>query len=604
MSLSPELLQNSWKVASRSYINRTGEPMRVAIESQFMPFLISTRNRAANTIATAAANNLRRVVNADGKDVYEVVVKWPQKLDANAPRQDTSNGFCGIDGQSITYNAKNYYLNRVTSASVLIDGNIGYCSEETRQQYMDDHYQALVQSAVFNLARDVEDEFFAKISPTQYRHIGNLPTLQAGTPRLAGESLPLFQLTNSRINGVGDQILERDRELGGIMDRVFISDYSLKAYINYKEMSGLNDNGFDFSKLMEINRAGYLRSNRIQNNTGLQRPVLSLPVGAVQFVSVAEFGINPEQSGDLTKTAVTDPVFGLQWNLITQTIPCEGRHLKTQMTLELVWALVVNPTCDPNDLRLNGTNGIHMYNIVCTDETVCSLPRIDALYNSASTPKPECGDVDAEFCVSPCNVSLSGFVSSNGDDYIATANAVTSQGAAVVSYAWTLNGSPLVATTRVITLDNSTLSSGDVIAVTVTDSLGCVATNSFVMDNGCPELVYVLDSNVLAIPNQIVANGAVINAVAFAAPVGDLQISLAVGNLGLAAGVVTSGTATGTGAGVVSSDFPATLETGDEAAVQCVAAKTIGAKQIVFTIASNDCAAPAFSITVNYTISL
>ncbi len=602
MALSIDVLQNSWKVAQIRYVNKMGAAMRVAVESQLVPFLISPRNRNTGSIASFAAKDLKRAVDANGKDVYEVLVKWVQKTNANASRPDTSGGFCDVDAEAITYKKQPYRLTNITAASILIDGNVVSCSPETRQQYFDDSMQALVEKAVFALARDVEDEFFARTdtSPLEFRHFGNLPKLQAAVTRYPGESLPLFQATDSEINAIGDQILERDRDLGGIMDRIFISDYSLAAYIKYKEMSGLGSNGYDFSMLNEVNRAAYFRSNRIYTNTGLARPVLSLPVGAAQLVTLAEFAADPEQSGNITKTAITDPVFGLQWNLVTELIECEGRRMKTKMTLDIVWALVVQPKCDTNDLRLDGTNGIYLYDIVCADTNVCALTPIEALYNSASTPKPECGATTDEFCAPACNVAIVPAI--DGDDYTATANVVTSLGATVSSYAWTLNGTPLVATTREITLDNTTLSDGDVLAVTVTDSLGCVATNSIEVANGCPNPVYILNTNQGS--PQTVVSGQTVNLGSFAAPVGDLEIFVVVANTNDVPLVVTAAAATGTGAGGVVTVFPATLDNGDEGAIDsATSVKTVGAKSIVFTIASNDCDNPTFTLTVTYTIT-
>jgi hypothetical protein len=46
------------------------------------------------------------------------------------------------------------------------------------------------------------------------------------------------------------------------------------------------------------------------------------------------------------------------------------------------------------------------------------------------------------------------------------------------------------------------------------------------------------------------------------------------------------------------------LDNGDEGQIDsATSVKTVGAKQIVFTIASNDCDTPAFTLTVNYTIT-
>lgn len=603
MSQRIETILNAWKIRMINIMGG-GQVRRARYTSQFLPFLVSNRNRGGMYQLEQVRETLGALAAQEGKSGYEAIVSWTPYLPLDQGGVATKGDYCNPEGLSSERTRRPYALNKFQGTRYKFDRNVELCKEGTLQQQFADALSNAFEHAYSNLGIAIEAEYFALIqnSPRKYRYIGNLPTLQSGVTRYAGESLPLFHTTDSRINVAGEGLYRQDKMRIGMRDTVLIGGFKLGEYARLKGISGFSDSGFDASQMNDINNGEIIYSSEIETRTGLDSPMLALERGAVQLVTYARYANRPEEIGNVSRSTVRDPYLGLEWDLITTVENC-GAETVTYLQVEINWGLIVNPDCDPNDLNGFGTNAALMYNIVCADTSICNIPTAQSLYSPIINELEKC-DTPDDVCVSPCNVSLSGFVSSNGDDYIATANAVTSQGAAVVSYAWTLNGSPLVATTRVITLDNSTLSSGDVIAVTVTDSLGCVATNSFVVDNGCPELVYVLDSNVLAIPNQIVANGAVINAGSFAAPVGDLQISLAVGNLGLAAGVVTSGTATGTGAGVVSSDFPATLETGDEAAVQCVAAKTIGAKQIVFTIASNDCAAPAFSITVNYTISL
>jgi hypothetical protein len=602
-SVSLEVLNNAWRVAAQTYIQQNGGAMSMS-EAQVLARIISPRNKAAGGAARIGMQTLQAAVDSTGKSIMQVVVKWANRRDGNAPRVDTSNGFCDDARAGVTYSAETYQLNRNTADNITINDNIAQCSQEAIAQYLSDNMNELVRGAVSKLIWDVEDELYAKIAPTPaYRHIGNLPKLQAATTRYPGEDLPLFTITDNKINPVGDTILERDKDLGGVMERFFVGDYTLSAYIKWKGISGVGDNGYDYSKLNAIGASDFVRSNRLASATGLRRPVLVIPNGAVQLVTFAEFDKKPEVSGNMTKTSVVDPVFGLTWNLVTRVKECEGRRLVTEVWLDIAWALIVEPKCKVNDLRLDGTNGLYLYNIVCSDDTICDLTPVDALYNSAATPLPECVDgQNATFCDSSCDVALEGFLSTDGEDYIVTANANPSLGATIATYEWEVNGSPILDDTRVITLDSSTLSDGDIVTVTVTDSLGCIATISHTVVNGCPEPVYILDTN--QGEPQTVTNGQTVALGSFAAPVGALQIVLGVGNTNDVPLVVTAATATGTGAGGVVSDFPATLDNGDEGQIEsATSVKTVGAKSIVFTIASNDCANPTFSITVTYTIT-
>jgi len=602
-SVSLATLNEAWRIAAQTYVQQNGGAMNMS-EAQVLARIISPRNKAAGGAARIGMQTLQAAVDSNGKSIMQVVVKWPNKRDSNAPRVDTSAGFCDNARAGVTYSAETYQLNRNTADNITINDNIAQCSQETIAQYLADNMNELVRGAVSKLIWDVEDELYAKISATPtYRNIGNLPKLQSAVTRYPGEDLPLFTVTDNKINPIGDTILERDKDLGGVMERFFVGDYTLSSYIKWKGISGVSDNGYDYSKLTAIGAADFVRSNRLASATGLRRPVLVIPNGAVQLVTFAEFEKKPEVSGNMTKTFVIDPVFGLKWNLITRTKECEGRRLVTEVWLDIAWTLIVEPKCKINDLRLDGTNGLYLYNIVCSDDTVCDLPTIDALYNSASVPLPECeAGQNATFCNSTCDVAVEGFISTDGDDYIATANANPSLGATIVSYEWEINGSPISDDTRTVTLDNTILADGDVISVTVTDSLGCIATNSITVVNGCPNPVYILDTNQGS--PQTVVSGQTVNLGSFAAPVGDLEILLGVSNTNDVPLVVTAATATGTGAGGVVNDFPATLDNGDEGSVDsATSVKTVGAKQIVFTIASNDCDTPAFTLTVNYTIT-
>jgi hypothetical protein len=595
MSLSIDIVQNAWRLAATKYANNNGA-FNLGTPSQFLPFLISDRNRAAAGFSTSEFTR-----NDKGNTV--VKIKQLKRAVPNQPSPNTDNGFCGIGGDTISYITNTYELNRKTVASITIDQNIVTCSEESRQQAVADSYKVLINNATTKLAIEVEQEAFAKIGGTnQYRHIGRLPTLD-GTPRYAGEALPLFRASDNRINYTGNEKLDRDRMLGGLMDYVLLGNTLGRSYARMQSISGLADDGFNYGMLDQIQQARFLFSDNISTNTQIQQPLLALEAGAFQFVPFAEFAISPEINVGygITKTSIIDPVFGLTWNLIEQMLPCEGRRLKTNIILELEWTLISAPVCAINDPRRDGTNGAYLYTIACSDDTICTLEEAKSVFNYNAAILPQCAPNADPICNDGCNVALSGYISNDGDDYIVTANPIVSQGAAVVSYAWLVDGAPYVGNTQSISIDNSTLFGGEVIQITVTDSLGCVAVNTLVVDKQCPIVGYSLKVGAAA-ANSVVNGDTVSLGTITASTVLKLIITNDVG-ANTAINLVAL-TASGNGvASLTIPTLPLSIAAAGSANIDVVAKNTTGTYQIVYTVTSNDCNDPVFTVTVNYSIA-
>lgn len=599
-NVSQDVLQNSWKVWGRAYAGENGA-YRSRNLSQLVPFLVSTRNRNAMAGETVQVgrNILSQALNSSDKGLYSAVVKWRKYANIDVFSPDTNTGYCDLDGDGVEYNIKSYALNKRTVATAKFDGNINQCSEEDRVRGRNDVFQALLEKALTTFAIQVEKEVFAKTGATSYRHIGGLPTLD-GTPRPAGEALPLFRASNaSEMNFLGDRKLDRDRALGGLMDYVMFGDFMAKAYAKARDISRpTNDAGYDFSMLEELQTARYLFSDQMHTNTGLTHPLLLLAPGAIQLVTFAEFAQAPESAAGMTKTTVTDPLFGLQWNLIEYVKICEGRRFVTEYTLEIDWAIISQPTCEMGDARRDGTNGAYLYDIVCSDDTICDLTPIKALYEANAKAINACADVNATLCNSSCNVALSGGVS--GNEYLVTASAVPSVGATIVTYAWLIDGVPVGANEPVLGIANDTVFGGEVINVTVTDSLGCVSTNSFVIDKSCPRPTYSIKigngSPAVVSNGQVVAGGAIADGTA---------IALIYANDAAAVEdfVLSALDITGDFASTTIPAMPETVAAGGDSNATATVGTVAGDYSVTFTVASNDCNEPAFTVTVEYSLT-
>lgn len=595
MSLSVDIVQNAWKVAATKYAEKNGA-FRLGTASQFLPFLISDRNRAAAGFSTSEFNR-----NDKGNTV--VKVKQLKRAAPNQPSVNTDNGFCGIGGDTISYVTNTYELNRKTVATITIDQNLVSCNEETRQRVIADSYKALINDATTKLAIEVEKEAFAKTGANKYRHIGGLPTLD-GTPRFAGEALPLFMASDNRINYTGNEKLDRDRMLGGLMDYVLLGNTLGRSYARMQSISGLADDGFNYGMLDQIQQARFLFSDNISTNTQIQQPLLALEAGAFQFVPFAEFAISPEINVGfgITKTSIVDPVFGLTWNLIEQVLPCEGRRSKTNIILELEWTLISAPVCAINDPRRDGTNGAYLYTVACSDDTICTLEAAESVLHYNAALRPECAINTDPICNDGCNVALSAYISNDGEDYIVTANPIVSLGAAIVSYAWLVDGAPYGGNTQGISIDNSTLFGGEVIQVTVTDSLGCVAVNTLVVDKECPIPTYSLKIGAAAAAP--VANGDVVAAGAITAGA-TLRLSIA-NDAGANTDLeLVALAASGTGiAAVTIPTLPLAVAAAGSVNADVTAKAAVGVYQVIYIATSNDCNDPVFTLTVNYSVVL
>ena len=606
MSVTLDVINNAWKVRTIDVAMGRNTPKRPRYNSQLLPFILSARNIGTEYSLREVRDILGELSSQEGRSGYEAVVRWAPYLSLEEGNVTEKGGYCAASGLEGERKSRVYNLNKFTGKRYQFNEELELCSEGDLQTKLSDFLANIFEHAYSSLGIAVEAEYFAvtQNSPRKYRYIGNLPTLQSGVTRYAGESLPLFHTTDSRINVAGEGKYRQDKNRIGMRDVVLVGGFKLGEYARLKGISGFNDDGYDASQMNDINAAQILYSSEIESRTGLDSPMLALARGAFQLVTYARYKnrqrTTSTQEGSVTRTTIIDPYVGLEWDLITTVNNC-GVEPITYFQVEINWGLIVNPDCEPNDLNAVGTNAALLYNIVCADTTICDIPTGQSLYTPFIDELEKCDSPD-EVCQPQCNVALFPSIQNDGEDYVVTADAVTLQGATVVAYAWELNGSPLVGDTHVITLDNTTLVDGDIITVTIKDSLGCVAVNSITVANGCPAPVYILDTNIGA--PQTVTNGQVVALGSFAAPAGDLQITLAVGNTNGVPLVVTSGTATGTGAGGVVSDFPATLDNGDEGSVDsATSVKTLGAKSITFTVASNDCANPEFSIRVTYTIT-
>lgn len=592
-TISVDVIQNSWKVGQRLYAEQGGM-FQSRIASRMLPFLISNRNRAGVSFANVGARALDGAVSRDSKGLYTAVVKWPKYLDFEA---DNTTDLCSV-GDGLQYLVRTHALNKRTMFSTKIDRNLNQCSEEEIQRYIADTQKAFIEAATSKLAQQVEAEVFAKIAGG-YRHIGGLPTLD-GTPRVAGEDLPLFLASDaSRINYAGDRILDRDRSLGGLMDYVFFGDYRAKAYAHARDISAGGDQAYNFSLLDELQTARFLFSDQMTSNTGLQNPLLVLAPGAIQFVSFAQYEQQPQTLPNDVRTIITDPIYGLKWNIVTKIDnDCNNEFFNTELTVFIDWAIISNPQCEIGDKRRDGTNGAYLYNIVCSDDTVCDLAPVKNLYTTAPVAIPSCADQDATVCGGGCNVALSAGIS--GDDYIVTANAVPSLGATISTYAWLVDGAPAGGNTQSLTLDNLITTGGTVITVTVTDSLGCVSTQSLIVDKDCPNTFYSL--TIGGSPVGGLLNDATIAAGTIAA---GAAIVFTVGNDVSSEVDMNVFTASITGDAATQSipAVPAVLAAGDNFAMTATAEATTGNYSVTFNVTSDDCDDAAFELTVTYSIA-
>lgn len=492
MSVAQNVLNDHWKVIFLR--NRTaGTAPSLNIDPSFLQAILNDQrsNQAqspyVNISMPDAAALLRNANMNKGKLDIEVAFEYRPI----AGISDSFENYCAVGGASVR-KVGTFRINRHTQKmSEAIGGEASLCSPETVSEQYERALMNLVKRSVETLIRQVEYEVFAK-DGANFRHIGNLPNL-TGVTRPAGEALPLFSLPNAgfqpAVNLLGMHNLRLDRRKGQQPNDTYavasIKTSTFSDAFNFQ--GGYRPDGYNFVRgdnpIRALVISDIISEPLGQGGTGLDGALLIVPSGYLQFVSV---NLNtPElrnvvNTGDQIRGTIVDPYLGLTWDFAENFDKCD-RIIQRTLFLELFWGIISMPKCNEDEPALQGVNGIFLYNVSCSDETICDAQNANDLVVTAPPQAIEnCAPDESEACGGDCGIGIRR-VSINATDLVLTADYVLSQGASNwTSLVWAINATPAALYDDEVTptIDISTLVDGDEITVTMIDDAGCEAVSA------------------------------------------------------------------------------------------------------------------------------
>jgi hypothetical protein len=498
------VLNNFWRVAQEK-INNFAQNRRPALINNpgLVAFLLSDRNRQAADFNLLEVKEDLMSMNMDGKKGYVAVVKWMPPLQM----QDVRGGDgtkCPSSGIRQTYKKHSFKVDRTfTSKPIEIDMGLIRCIEEGKGEYEADSMYNFLRAVVSQWAVDVQVE----VETISNGYIGQFPNRFKGAESTDPcKILNLFRDTTNaynQVNWAGEKHMKDDIRAAGIDDYVLIGGTRLTDYGELKRIAVANDSGaFDPSMLEEITNGRIIFDDYIEEISECADPMMVVRPGALQVVTYSK------NVGDFTysddrhrRGTLVDPFFGLTWDVYTNTEVC-GDEIKTYMFAELNWGVFGYPDClytdDPKRKGNNGENltDVFLYSIACGDTPICSTPV--ELMDAVSDAKPFDNDCDEdESCESTCKVQLLPALLGNGDFQI-TAIVTPTAGATISTWAWEVGGAPVATPTPeyLLVLAQGAYANGETVELTVTDSDGCVANATLIVE--VPEIEVEADTNPVA----------------------------------------------------------------------------------------------------------
>lgn len=594
-----EVVNNFWRVAQEK-INNFAQNRRPALINNpgLVAFLLSDRNRQAAQFNVLDIKEDLEMRNMDGKKGYVATVKWMPPLQMSDVRGGDGTK-CATDGVRQTYKIHAYKIDRTfTSKPIEIDNGLIRCIQEGKGEYEADSMFNFLRAVVSQWAQEVQKE----VQTISNGYIGQFPNRFQGTePTNPCKVLNLFRDPSNaynQINWLGEKHFRDDMRAAGIDDYVLIGGTRLTDYGELKRIAVANDAGaFDPSMLEDITNGQIIFDDYLEEASDCADPMMVLRPGALQIATysknVGDFMYDDDRH---KRGTIVDPFFGLTWDVYSNTEVC-GDEIKTYMFAELHWGVFGYPDClytdDPKRKGNDGTNltDVFLYSIGCGDTPVCQQPSETSEIVSEAKPFDNACDED-ESCDSTCKVQLLPALLSNGD-YQVTAIATPTPGATIDTWAWEVNGAPVATPTPeyLLVLAQGAYANGDTVEVTVTDSDGCVAAASLVVE--VPTIEVEADTNPVACGGSY-DYGSVAQATGQTA-------NVVISNAG--AGTLTVTGITPTGDVITPVVLPSLPSNGDVSFSLDFDNGSTGAKTITIVVTSNDPATPScsFDLTVTFT---
>jgi hypothetical protein len=486
MSISANELRGAYRTA----VLKAGQAVsRIPMGSQTLSAILLDNADGTNSQLRINTNSVRAAVemmNAQGGTLdAQVLVEYRKRV----PFTNTVlDDFCQ-EAPTTQKGVTPFRISKQTEHSVSVA--MPFCNTE--------NYQIARQAALIEGMNEFNNKLVAQFNTYFFggldKFVGLLPKLtEAGAPRARGTALPLYHAATTsypepRPNSLGAYELQRDRELLGINsdEYVIATPAAVQMLKNHQALSGYS---LDFADVANTNLAAMGSAARniyssmaLSSVSGYAKGLLVVPAGHLKLVTLAintpEYGVAADL-GTHVRMVMRNPAFGFNVDVIANLKTCAKDGVRETFTFRVYWDVFAMPQCDTGDPRLEGTNGLRLYNITCSEDTICDIG-VEGYVETAELVDSEvCEELDIETCTPTCSVYL---VRGTETDTTVTyfAIATPSHGAIPKNseLVWEVDGVEQIGvTSAALTLVKADLTDGDVIEITVTDELGCIATAS------------------------------------------------------------------------------------------------------------------------------
>lgn len=346
------------------------------------------------------------------------------------------------------------------------------------------------------------------------KFIGKLPALTTGGAPRNFANLPALKADGFTLNPRAELDIMEDMAAANAGSYFTVGGTRMQAYQIAQKIASPALAGYDPSKLDSITGAQAVVSPMVAASAyiqglGIQNPMLVIEDGALALVSapLRPLGTIQEGKGQRFWSVEHPNLPGIFVN-ITETINevCDvnGRYTITWAG-SIIYDVIGEMSCDADgNIWSDGTamKGVYLYDLVCTDDTLCDAPnRIAALPDFSQAYDKSCtNDI---VCAADAGCSLNVVTGYRVDPdsgklyLILTATFNTSLGASQpTGFNWAVNAVALPETTAIVSVDTALLNDGDVITVSAKDSLDCEKLVTYVVTNlqqNCTTVICAMD---------------------------------------------------------------------------------------------------------------
>ena len=477
---------NAWVGSAKQQVELT--PPTASIPHFLLMYLMSAENVAAGqNWFTFSARQIEGQHSNSTMPLYEIVGTYtdPYSNDSTSSAQATI-GVCG-DGDRRKMHGFTQPLNKYTSSNVFEFTHLQLQNEgKTLEQKRNEILQQAVRQADDRLAGEVSATVVnAKRanSNSTLKYIGN-NIGRNNTARGAFATLPTFK-TDGTVNPTGEIMMNMDWNALGIpsMDMVYFGGDSMLRYLSALSIACCQT-GYNPAMLQMLYSFRGFPDYGVQNafaQAGKPNAMLAYRKGSMQFVYKSMYNGKQRATPTMAYFSITSPMTGIVWDVIEKTKECTSNNpTDTVYTLQVftTWTVLGygDATNNDNYKHLKNVTGVFAYDLVTADTKINEIG--DADISQAYQAKDIVQAYPTDYA-QPTGAGVALRSQIVGNDLNLWADITQADGRRIASISWTVAGTPATDTTPYITVDNSTLTTGDTVVVSVSFNTGSPITATY-----------------------------------------------------------------------------------------------------------------------------